>query len=542
MALQTSGAITLDQMHIEAGGTTGSSATINDEDVRGLIDASSGATMSFNAWYGASAVPDYSKSSLVFDTTRFDNPVRTYGTPKYDSDGNSYQGMQLVNGDANAYKQFITAYVKRSPDGAIVWQYYLMARLEAYSGLQLGYGNPDDFEHHVTPSGVSKLKMYNQDSQRMHMLTLDKDGSLTARTALTFAEAQSVGGDYNIMVGNDAGDTFHTQIGGRQVLKLAADGTIAWENRYVDGYQGGAGNGSQIYRMCIDQDGHIWTLGSKNQLQTNIAKINGSTGAVIYSKTLVRTVTEVDRLDRGDVEAIMCLDNGNIMIIAGHQQRFVAYAIALIIDTDFGYVKHKYTNQGGYSFSEYHSASYSTSGEMILYSGFAGNSSNMTSSGNAGYLWDWDNSLWETEIKSYVGDSTTQTGGQWYFNNEGDIVGTTYIGNAGTGVYTGYNLFTMPKSFTDGAVSSLAYKTYTAGPTDVKISLRSNAGTWTNGTTEAGMNSDGYSFSTSSTYDQHSIRSGDSSTIHNQTGDTVTLPSAAEIAIWTGANPTNTTY
>tara|TARA_B110000093_G_C12950489_1_gene402332 strand:- start:222 stop:1850 length:1629 start_codon:yes stop_codon:yes gene_type:complete len=542
MALQTSGAITLDQIHIEAGGTTGSSATINDEDIRGLIGTSSGAIMSFNAWYGASALPDYSKSSLVFDTTRYDNPVRTYEAPKYDSDGNSYQGMQLANGSWGGYNQFISAFVKRSPDGEIVWQYYLQARLSSYSGAQRGYGNKDDFQYHVTPSGVSKLKVYNQESTRMHMLTLGSDGVVTARTSLTFAEGQTGSGTYNLMVGNDAGDTFHSKLGGRQILKLAANGTIAWENRYVDGYQGGSGTGSQIYRMCIDQDGHIWTLGSKSQLQTNIAKINGSTGAVIYSKTLVRTVTEMDRLDRGDPEALMCLDDGNIMIIAGHQQRFAAYAIALIIDTDFAYVKHKYTNQGGYSFSEYHSQSYTTSGEKILYSGFAGNSSNPTSSGSRGYLWDWGNSAWETEIGSYIGSGTSLTGGQWYFNNEGDVQGTTYIGNSNTGVYTGYNIFTMPVSFFNGAVSALAYKTYTAGPTDVKISIRSNGGTWTNGTTEAGMNSDGYSFSTSSTYDQHSIRSGDSSTIHNQTGDTVTLPSATEIAIWTGANPTNTTY
>tara|TARA_R110002153_G_scaffold268634_1_gene433566 strand:- start:165 stop:1364 length:1200 start_codon:yes stop_codon:yes gene_type:complete len=60
MALQTSGAITLDQIHIEAGGTTGSSATLNDDDIRGLIGVSSGSTMSFNAWYGASNAPVFS--------------------------------------------------------------------------------------------------------------------------------------------------------------------------------------------------------------------------------------------------------------------------------------------------------------------------------------------------------------------------------------------------------------------------------------------------------------------------------------------------
>jgi hypothetical protein len=54
MALQSSGAISLNEIHIEAGGSTGSNCTINDSDIRGLISKSSGATMAFNEWYGAS--------------------------------------------------------------------------------------------------------------------------------------------------------------------------------------------------------------------------------------------------------------------------------------------------------------------------------------------------------------------------------------------------------------------------------------------------------------------------------------------------------
>jgi len=55
MALQTSGAISLNQIHIEAGGTSAAQVSLNDSDVRGLISKASGASMSFNEWYGASA-------------------------------------------------------------------------------------------------------------------------------------------------------------------------------------------------------------------------------------------------------------------------------------------------------------------------------------------------------------------------------------------------------------------------------------------------------------------------------------------------------
>jgi len=55
MALPTSGAISLNQIHVEAGGTSGTQASINDSDIRGLIGNSSGVNMSFNEWYGASS-------------------------------------------------------------------------------------------------------------------------------------------------------------------------------------------------------------------------------------------------------------------------------------------------------------------------------------------------------------------------------------------------------------------------------------------------------------------------------------------------------
>jgi hypothetical protein len=54
MALQTSGQISLNDLHIEAGGTTGTQVSLNDTDIRGLISKSSGVQMSVSEWYGAS--------------------------------------------------------------------------------------------------------------------------------------------------------------------------------------------------------------------------------------------------------------------------------------------------------------------------------------------------------------------------------------------------------------------------------------------------------------------------------------------------------
>lgn len=55
MALQTSGAISLNDIHVEAGGGSGTQASINDADIRDLIGKGSGAQASFSEYYGASS-------------------------------------------------------------------------------------------------------------------------------------------------------------------------------------------------------------------------------------------------------------------------------------------------------------------------------------------------------------------------------------------------------------------------------------------------------------------------------------------------------
>lgn len=51
MTLPSSGAISLNDMHIEAGGSSGTLCSINDSDIRALIGKASGVQMSFSEWY-----------------------------------------------------------------------------------------------------------------------------------------------------------------------------------------------------------------------------------------------------------------------------------------------------------------------------------------------------------------------------------------------------------------------------------------------------------------------------------------------------------
>ena len=57
MALQSSGQITFNDLHVEVGGGSGTSCSINDTDIRQLIGTSSGASVNIAEFYGASAGP-----------------------------------------------------------------------------------------------------------------------------------------------------------------------------------------------------------------------------------------------------------------------------------------------------------------------------------------------------------------------------------------------------------------------------------------------------------------------------------------------------
>tara|TARA_B100000941_G_scaffold218837_1_gene161569 strand:- start:2919 stop:3596 length:678 start_codon:yes stop_codon:yes gene_type:complete len=72
MALPTSGALTLNAIHVEAGGSSGTTCSLNDTDIRGLtaasgrtINSTQGTNIDFADFYGASAVTAAADVSLT---------------------------------------------------------------------------------------------------------------------------------------------------------------------------------------------------------------------------------------------------------------------------------------------------------------------------------------------------------------------------------------------------------------------------------------------------------------------------------------------
>ena len=83
MALPTSGPLSLNQIHIEAGGTSGTTASLNDADIRGLIGKASGATMSFSEWYGASAARNTVNLIISANTNNYNIKSAAVATGNY---------------------------------------------------------------------------------------------------------------------------------------------------------------------------------------------------------------------------------------------------------------------------------------------------------------------------------------------------------------------------------------------------------------------------------------------------------------------------
>ena len=104
MALATSGALSLNQIHVEAGGSTGTTASLNDSDIRGLTAASGrtinstlGTNIDFADFYGASAaasVPaSFGKTGVTPGVIQviFIYTYYVYSNTQYT--GGSYAGM-----------------------------------------------------------------------------------------------------------------------------------------------------------------------------------------------------------------------------------------------------------------------------------------------------------------------------------------------------------------------------------------------------------------------------------------------------------------
>ncbi len=134
MALQSSGQISLNDIHVEAGGSSGSLCEINDSDIRGLISKSSGAQMAFNEWYGASSsitatLRQGSTSSTSFTLSGLSSSATTliFGVYFWHEDvyGVAYAPEPRVNGNSPSRDRYQHNYVSNETQHIAWWRYYI---------------------------------------------------------------------------------------------------------------------------------------------------------------------------------------------------------------------------------------------------------------------------------------------------------------------------------------------------------------------------------------------------------------------------------
>jgi len=137
MALQSSGAISLNDIHVEAGGSSGTQASLNDSDIRGLISKASGAQMSFSEWYGASSYTSPSiPTSAISDLSSYaagsgallidDGVTSTVINQRLTSVQGSW--TRNINFNTEAGRDLVLSFIIKDRDSTDIDRFYLNNR------------------------------------------------------------------------------------------------------------------------------------------------------------------------------------------------------------------------------------------------------------------------------------------------------------------------------------------------------------------------------------------------------------------------------
>ena len=135
MTLQTSGSISLNEIHVEAGGTSGTQASINDADIRGIAASipSGHSPMPFSFWYGAPFSVGSWPTGAGSITEPFFGPIIGYDSNS-DGTGSAYMRVEFKQDTTNNRIEFRKGTVR---DGTVTYAYAYLT----YSGDVLDQSN-----------------------------------------------------------------------------------------------------------------------------------------------------------------------------------------------------------------------------------------------------------------------------------------------------------------------------------------------------------------------------------------------------------------
>lgn len=187
MALATSGALTLDQIHIEAGGTTGTTCSLNDSDIRGLtaaagktINSTLGTDIDFGDFYGASSVSSFTMGMVV--GSKITTTTSQYGgsstTTRRGFDSNVITGYGSVSGGAATSSGLGTKAINGFLFGAEI------------HGCDVRGANPATFTPRL------QLRVIGNITSNGGFTTMTVDGNAFQRSAATFAGTSTSGSNW----------------------------------------------------------------------------------------------------------------------------------------------------------------------------------------------------------------------------------------------------------------------------------------------------------------------------------------------------------
>ena len=126
MPLQTSGAISLNDIHVEAGGTSGTTCSINDSDIRSLSPASgytiptgSGTTIDFGDFCGASSAAVYVGAAALGPTQHPNWDSSSEASPNVSSIGQNGDLVILVHGCGSGMSNYFLDGLKINDSSAL---------------------------------------------------------------------------------------------------------------------------------------------------------------------------------------------------------------------------------------------------------------------------------------------------------------------------------------------------------------------------------------------------------------------------------------
>lgn len=175
MALQSSGQITLDEIHVEAGGTTGTLASINDADIRGLLSPTpaSGSEMEFSDWYGASGA-----GLEVQGTTKNNSDIENYANSFSSSVPVNLTGQSIAVGDLVV----IATSSRANLDAGWNW-----------TGMTLTPRSPTNDGPYSSPGREITTGVWASGNSNPYVTSIiDKDGANNANVTVIFRNAGNV--------------------------------------------------------------------------------------------------------------------------------------------------------------------------------------------------------------------------------------------------------------------------------------------------------------------------------------------------------------